>query len=167
MRREFSRKRKSKKWIKWLCLCVFLFVVATFAFFILADKPIKSVKKDAINISRKYANIKKVDDFYISNLTNTYYTVSGVNSDNESVFVIISKKNGHVLVVGQKDGINKNTAIALAKQSGDVKKIIKAVPSIFNNKPVWIVSYFNNKNKLCYETLSYKNGKSLQLIANI
>lgn len=48
-----------------------------------------------------------------------------------------------------------------------LKKIIKAVPSIFNNKPVWIVSYFNNKNKLCYETLSYKNGKSLQLIANI
>ncbi|WP_220752082.1 cell wall elongation regulator TseB-like domain-containing protein [Apilactobacillus xinyiensis] len=167
MRREFSRKRKSKKWIKWSILVLIILIGFVIAFFVLADRPIKLAKKDAVSISKKYAKIKHVDDFYVSNLTNTYYTVAGTNNSGESVFVIISKNNGHVLVVNQKDGINKGLAINLVKRNGDVKKIIKASPSIFNDKPVWVVTYFNNKNKLCYETISYKNGKSLQLIANV
>ncbi|MEJ6400609.1 cell wall elongation regulator TseB-like domain-containing protein [Nicoliella lavandulae] len=167
MQRELLRHQQRRKFRRIIYAIVALLIIIFCILIFRAQRPMSRAKGQSIDIAKKAAGIQNVNKFYMSALNRTYYTVQGTNNRNASLYVIINKDDGKTTVLKANQGISETDAINKVKQDGQAKKVLNAAPSIFNNKPVWIVSYLNHSNKLCYETLNYANGRSIQLISNV
>ena len=77
------------------------------------------------------------------------------------------QKNGSVRIVKQSKGLTKQQALAQVKSNEHPKKVLKAVPGIFNDKVVWEVTYLNQKGNLCYDLINFKTGSFVQQINNL
>ncbi|MHA8262958.1 cell wall elongation regulator TseB-like domain-containing protein [Lactobacillaceae bacterium Melli_B3] len=167
MQRELLRHRHRRKLRRIIYGVVALLIIIFGILLFRSQRPMTRAKGQSAEIARKVAGVQKVNRFYTSELNRTYYTVLGTNNRNSQLYVIISKDDGKATVLNANKGINQSNAINQVKQTRQVKKILNAAPSLFNDQPVWIISYLNHANKLCYETLNYANGRSIQSITNI
>ncbi|MBW1605597.1 DUF5590 domain-containing protein [Lactobacillus sp. Sy-1] len=167
MQRELLRHQHRRKVRKISLGVLALLLVILCILLFRAQRPLSRAKSQSIALAEKTAGIQRVDKFYTSELNRTYYTVQGTNNRNASLYVIISKDDGKTTVLKANQGIAQADAINRVKSAGNPKKILNAAPSLFNNQPVWIVSYLNQSDKLCYYTLNYSNGKVIQTITNV
>ncbi|UQS86613.1 DUF5590 domain-containing protein [Nicoliella spurrieriana] len=167
MQRELLRHQHRRKARRIIISVVALLLIALCILIFRAQRPISRAREQSITIARRVAGIKNVDHFYTATLNQTYYTVQGTNDRNASLYVIINKDNGKTTALNVSRGISQANAIQRVKSAGQVKKVLNAGPSLFNNKPVWIVSYLNQSKELCYYTLDYYNGKVVQTIINV
>lgn len=147
-----------------IIILIFLFGWGVYA---IGNHPRNESRSQAISLAKKYAHLKYPDDFYIYNREHTYYTITGKNQKNQSILVLIAQKGGKIRILKQKNGITKNEALTQIWAKRNPKKVLKIAPGIFNNRPVWEISYLNQKGNLCYELLSFKNGKDIQKIENL
>ena len=131
------------------------------------NHPKAEAERQATTIAKRYANLKTRTDFYIYNRENTYYTVAGKNNKGQRILVIVPQKNGSVRVVKQSTGLTEQQALAQVKSNEHPKRVLKAVPGIFNDKVVWEVTYLNSKGNLCYDLLNFKTGSYVQQINNL
>ena len=131
------------------------------------NHPKAEAERQATTIAKRYANLKTRTDFYIYNRENTYYTVAGKNNKGQRILVIVPQKNGSVRVVKQSTGLTEQQALAQVKSNEHPKRVLKAVPGIFNEKVVWEVTYLNSKGNLCYDLINFKTGSYVQQINNL
>lgn len=131
------------------------------------NHPKAEAERQATTIAKRYANLKTRTDFYIYNRENTYYTVAGKNNKGQRILVIVPQKNGSVRVVKQSTGLTEQQALAQVKSNEHPKRVLKAVPGIFNDKVVWEVTYLNSKGNLCYDLINFKTGSYVQQINNL
>lgn len=143
---------------------VFLFGWIVYA---TGNHPKKAAQAQATSLARKYAHLTHVNDFYTYNREKTYYTVAGTNQKNQKEYVIVAQKGGRIRVLKQSAGISKNAALSQTWQQRKPKKVLKIALGVFNDKPVWEVTYINQKGNLCYDLLNYKNGHVIQKISNL
>lgn len=127
----------------------------------------KQAKQEAIQMAQKYANITSVKQFYWYNRDQSYYTIVGTNKNNQSVYVIIPQKGNKVVIYGTNTGIDAKKARSITTSKFSVKTITHVALGLYHNQPVWEVTYFNQKNKLCYVLLSFKQGKVINQINNL
>ncbi|KIS04008.1 cell wall elongation regulator TseB-like domain-containing protein [Paucilactobacillus wasatchensis] len=145
-------------------ILIFLFGWIVYA---IGNHPRNESRTQAISLAKKYAHLKHPDKFYIYNREHTYYTITGENQKNKKILVVIAQKGGKIRVLKQANGITKNQALTQIWAKRDPKKVLKIAPGIFNDQPVWEISYLNQKGNLCYELLSFKSGKNIQKIENL
>lgn len=157
--------RKYKKWL-WIVLLLVVMGVMLMIYH-QARLPDTTAEKKAVAIAEKYAKLKNPDDFYTYHRKNTYYTVSGQNSAGRGIYVLINEKGNHATVYRQSAGITKNEALEKTWSTKKPKKVLNINFGMFKNKPVWEVVYRTNKGRLCYLTLDFKSGDTVQLIENI
>ncbi|GAW99653.1 cell wall elongation regulator TseB-like domain-containing protein [Secundilactobacillus mixtipabuli] len=168
MRREHASRRSISNRI----LLIILGIIVVLLLFIFggihhATSPVTKAKAQSIQIAKKYAGLKTTDGFYWTNLNQTYYTVAGKNNQNQSVYIVVPQKGGNVVALQQSAGLSRDQALSRIWSKHNPKKVLSAALSVFNGHPAWVISYMNQKNHLCYETLSFKSGKVLQSIENI
>ncbi|TPR35924.1 PepSY domain-containing protein [Apilactobacillus micheneri] len=156
-----------KKSYKWIIFLIFIIILIIIGFFLWARQPLANAKSQAKGIAEKKAKIVKFDKFFMSDLNRTYYTIQGKDKYQNENYVIIDKKTGDINIVPLKDTISQESATNIANNRININKLISTAPTLFNNKPAWLVSYFDNKNKLCYITIDLKNGKVIQSISNV
>lgn len=168
MQRQRRIKKQSNVKISWILISIILIIAFT-AFIILhtAERPMTIARGQTETIAKKYAGIKDVNSFYTSNLGKTYYSVSGVDNKNKSVYVIVAKKGGTVTIINSSSGISEQQAKNVVTQRKKPKKINGIGLTLIKSKPYWVVSYINAKNNLCFATISFKNGTIYQSIENI
>lgn len=169
-RREVQRAQSrgsSRRIIRNLLLIILLVFLLAWSIYAFGNHPRRAADRQALQIARKYANLKNQSAFYIYNREKTYYTVAGKNQSNQNILVIIPQKGGSVRVVKQANGITKNQALSRVWSREKPKKILKVAPGIFNNKTVWEVTYLNRHGKLCYDLLNFKSGHLVQQINNL
>lgn len=166
-RQQTGQKRISKRFIR-IILGLFVVLIATGCWGVYhAVSPIVSAQTQAEKLATKYAGLKTKTGFYWTNLNQTYYTVAGTDSQKRAVYVIVPKKGGQLRVLPKKDGVSRNAILRQIWREKKPKKVLQAALGIFNDKPAWYINYLNQKNQLCYETVSFETGKTLQSIANI
>lgn len=169
-RREVQRERSrgtSKRMIRDLLILIILIFLVGWSIYAVGNHPKAEAERQATTIAKRYANLKTRTDFYIYNRENTYYTVAGKNNKGQRILVIVPQKNGSVRVVKQSTGLTEQQALAQVKSNGHPKRVLKAVPGIFNDKVVWEVTYLNSKGNLCYDLINFKTGSYVQQINNL
>lgn len=169
-RREVQRERSrgtSKRMIRDLLILIILIFLVGWSIYAVGNHPKVEAERQATTIAKRYANLKTRTDFYIYNRENTYYTVAGKNNKGQRILVIVPQKNGSVWVVKQSTGLTEQQALAQVKSNEHPKRVLKAVPGIFNDKVVWEVTYLNSKGNLCYDLINFKTGSYVQQINNL
>ena len=169
-RREVQRERSrgtSKRRIRDLLILIILIFLVGWSIYAVGNHPKAEAERQATTIAKRYANLKTRTDFYIYNRENTYYTVAGKNNKGQRILVIVPQKNGSVRVVKQSTGLTEQQALAQVKSNEHPKRVLKAVPGIFNDKVVWVVTYLNSKGNLCYDLINFKTGSYVQQINNL
>lgn len=169
-RREVQRERSrgtSKRMIRDLLILIILIFLVDWSIYAVGNHPKAEAERQATTIAKRYANLKTRTDFYIYNRENTYYTVAGKNNKGQRILVIVPQKNGSVRVVKQSTGLTEQQALAQVKSNEHPKRVLKAVPGIFNDKVVWEVTYLNSKGNLCYDLINFKTGSYVQQINNL
>lgn len=169
-RREVQRERSrgtSKRMIRDLLILIILIFLVGWSIYAVGNHPKAEAERQATTIAKRYANLKTRTDFYIYNRENTYYTVAGKNNKGQRILVIVPQKNGSVRVVKQSMGLTEQQALAQVKSNEHPKRVLKAVPGIFNDKVVWEVTYLNSKGNLCYDLINFKTGSYVQQINNL
>lgn len=169
-RREVQRERSrgtSKRMIRDLLILIILIFLVGWSIYAVGNHPKAEAERQATTIAKRYANLKTRTDFYIYNRENTYYTVAGKNNKGQRILVIVPQKNGSVRAVKQSTGLTEQQALAQVKSNEHPKRVLKAVPGIFNDKVVWEVTYLNSKGNLCYDLINFKTGSYVQQINNL
>ena len=169
-RREVQRERSrgtSKRMIRDLLILIILIFLVGWSIYAVGNHPKAEAERQATSIAKRYANLKTRTGFYIYNRENTYYTVAGKNNKGQKILVIVPQKNGSVRIVKQSTGLTEQQALAQVKSNEHPKKVLKAVPGIFNDKVVWEVTYLNQKGNLCYDLINFKTGSFVQQINNL
>lgn len=169
-RREVQRERSrgtSKRMIRDLLILIILIFLVGWSIYAVGNHPKAEAERQATTIAKRYANLKTRTGFYIYNRENTYYTVAGKNNKGQRILVIVPQKNGSVRVVKQSTGLTEQQALAQVKSNEHPKRVLKAVPGIFNDKVVWEVTYLNSKGNLCYDLINFKTGNYVQQINNL
>ncbi len=169
-RRKVQRERSrgtSKRMIRDLLILIILIFLVGWSIYAVGNHPKAEAERQATTIAKRYANLKTRTDFYIYNRENTYYTVAGKNNKGQRILVIVPQKNGSVRVVKQSTGLTEQQALAQVKSNEHPKRVLKAVPGIFNDKVVWEVTYLNSKGNLCYDLINFKTGSYVQQINNL
>ena len=169
-RREVQRERSrgtSKRMIRDLLILIILIFLVGWSIYAVGNHPKAEAERQATTIAKRYANLKTRTDFYIYNRENTYYTIAGKNNKGQRILVIVPQKNGSVRVVKQSTGLTEQQALAQVKSNEHPKRVLKAVPGIFNDKVVWEVTYLNSKGNLCYDLVNFKTGSYVQQINNL
>ncbi len=169
-RREVQRERSrgtSKRMIRDLLILIILIFLVGWSIYAVGNHPKAEAERQATTIAKRYANLKTRTGFYIYNRENTYYTVAGKNNKGQRILVIVPQKNGSVRVVKQSTGLTEQQALAQVKSNEHPKRVLKAVPGIFNDKVVWEVTYLNSKGNLCYDLINFKTGSYVQQINNL
>lgn len=170
IRREVQRERSrgtSKRMIRDLLILIILIFLVGWSIYAVGNHPKAEAERQATTIAKRYANLKTRTDFYIYNRENTYYTVAGKNNKGQRILVIVPQKNGSVRIVKQSTGLTEQQALAQVKSNEHPKRVLKAVPGIFNDKVVWEVTYLNSKGNLCYDLINFKTGSYVQQINNL
>lgn len=129
--------------------------VLTFSIFIIWDissAPYVEMKQHATQVARDYADIQTVDTFSIYNSSETYYSIIGVNSEGQSLAVIIPENSNTVFVYPMENGISKDEAQTVAKENGagDVEKVVLGYK---DGKPIWEV-----KSGTAYYLVEFETG---------
>lgn len=169
-RREVQRERSrgtSKRMIRDLLILIILIFLVGWSIYAVGNHPKAEAERQATTIAKRYANLRTRTGFYIYNRENTYYTVAGKNNKGQRILVIVPQKNGSVRVVKQSTGLTEQQALAQVKSNEHPKRVLKAVPGIFNDKVVWEVTYLNSKGNLCYDLINFKTGSYVQQINNL
>lgn len=168
MQRHRRVKKQSYVKISWIVISAILIICFTF-FIILhtAERPMTIARAQTETIAKKYAGVQNVNSFYTSNLGKTYYAVSGVDNKDKNVFVIVAKKGGTVTVINAANGISEQQAKDVISRQKHPSKINGISLTLIQSKPYWVVSYMNSKGRLCFTTISFKNGTIYKSIENI
>ncbi len=147
-------------------IVVLLIICASFIVVHESEKPMDQARQQTITMARKYAGLVTVDNFYAANLNQTYYSVAGTNNKNQKVYVIVAKQGGGVTIIDQNKGIT-DTQVRSIIQAKRPTKINSISLTLQNKTPFWVVSYLDSKGKLCFATLSFKNGNVVSVVSNI
>ncbi|NQN49073.1 DUF5590 domain-containing protein [Streptococcus suis] len=129
--------------------------VLTFSIFIIWDissAPYVEMKQHATQVARDYADIQTVDTFSIYNSSETYYSIIGLDSEGQSLAVIIPENSNTVFVYPMENGISKDEAQTVAKENGagDVEKVVLGYK---DGKPIWEV-----KSGTAYYLVEFETG---------
>lgn len=153
---------------KWATITVVAFLIVTMIIiYVRAQSPRIQARHEAVAMAKKYANLTHEQQFYIYNRQTTYYTVAGTNKKGQKIYVVIPKKGNQVNILAQNKGITADQAVQISKKHPQFKHLLNVGLGYYQDIPVWEVSYENKQNNLCFDLISYKDGKMIKAIQNI
>lgn len=162
-----ERKTKRNKHLIILGIIVLILVII-WGFYMIARIPYREARNEAFQMAEKYAKVENIDNFYIYNRNQTYYTIEGENNNHQEVFVVIPKKGNRVDIYEKDKGISLKKARQIVQNKYNPQKIKQVVFGMKSGKtPIWEVAYENQQGNLCYAEVAFKNGNVLQNITNL
>lgn len=149
-----------------LIICIGLAIIIGSLMIIVNEinRPIRHDNQVATEIAKKKTNLKNIDRVTRFVYNEVGYTVSGTSADGTSLFVVITDDGKQVTVYNQNSGINEQKAISSIEKSSNLKKITSSRFGIIKDKPVWIISYLDQKDNLVIKTIDFKTGKEIKSI---
>lgn len=129
--------------------------------------PLKQARAETIDLAERQADLVEADDFYWYNGNETYLTVTGKNSLDEEIVVIVKQEGGTIEVVDQKDTFAKGDAIRKVAELESPVRILEARIGIHENLPIWEISFRQENGRIGFTMLSLGTGEWIRTIKNI
>jgi uncharacterized protein YpmB len=142
-----------------ICMVLAIIIGSIFIIFKEINRPMDHDRVVATQIAKQNTDLKKVDRVTRFVYNQVEYTVSGSKADGTGVFVVITKNGKQAAVYRQDAGVDERKAIAKVQKHSDLKKITSSRFGIIKDKPVWMISYLNQNDKLVIKTIDFKTGK--------
>lgn len=129
--------------------------------------PLKQARVETIDLAERKADLVEADDFYWYNGNETYFTVTGKNSVEEEIIVIVKQEGGSVEVINQEDTFSKGDAIRKVVELDSPVRILEARIGIHENLPIWEISFRQENGRIGFTMLSLRSGEWIRTIKNI
>jgi uncharacterized protein YpmB len=110
------------------------------------------------------SEIEEIDTFYGQM---KYHVISGVNKQDEKVFVWIpqTKKNQDVIIKKRSSGITEKQAIAKVSQENNPVEIIEVNLGMDEGIPIWEVKYIDESDRYTFDFVNFYDGEIVKHMA--
>lgn len=163
---DVKETRKVKILLAIIAFLLALIVLGTIVF-IRSTQPMTKAKKEAIEIAEKSAKLSSIDQFYSFTRKETYFSVTGKDSDGNELAVIIPKSGDKITVLDQSAGVSEGQIRQVIATDYGNPKIQKISLGIYDSQPVWEVVTENSKGLLTYYLLSFERAEEISVINDI
>lgn len=129
--------------------------------------PFNQAEAETIELAQNKADLVTADEFYWFNGDETYFTVTGKNSEGTPIVVIVKQEGGSIQTFNQEDIISEREAIIETNNREQPERILEARIGIYKDQPVWEVSFRQENGRIGYTVLSLHSGQWIRTIKNI
>lgn len=157
--------KKSNRQLKIIGLVLILTVVLISIVLVQSSSPMRKAKKQGIEVARKVADIEYVEDFYWFTREDTYFTVLGIDKNNNEKVVFLPQDGSEAVVMNQKDGIDDKEAVQKVLDLKETRKIKKVSLGLYEKKPVWEIVANGNENGINYYLVDFNDGEIINKIS--
>lgn len=155
---------------KFLTSVLFIILLLIFGVTIVLTRslsPYNQAKAETAQLASQKANLSTAEDFYWFNGNETYFTITGLNSEGTPIVVIIQQDGGEMKIFNEEDTISKERAIQLTVQRETPHKVLEARIGQYNQSPIWEVSFEQENGSIGYASFSLTSGEWIRTVKNI
>lgn len=155
---------------KFLTSVLFIMLLLIFGVTIVLTRslsPYNQAKAETAQLASQKANLRTAEDFYWFNGNETYFTITGLNSEGTPIVVIIQQDGGEMKIFNEEDTISKERAIQLTVQRETPHKVLEARIGQYNQSPIWEVSFEQENGSIGYASFSLTSGEWIRTVKNI
>lgn len=156
-----------KKFLTGLLVTMLVLIFAVSIILIRSLSPYNQAKAETTDVASRRADLVQADEFYWFNGNETYFTITGKNSEGTSIVVIVQQDGGEIEVLNEADTISKNRAVQLTLDRETPKKILEARIGMDIDRPIWEVSFEQENGSIGYVKFSLTSGEWIRTIKNI
>lgn len=129
--------------------------------------PFNQAEAETIELASRRADLVEPEDFYWFNGEETFFTVTGMNSQDTPIIVIVQQDGGAIEVVEQSNAITEYEAISQTIERENPDRILEARIGMYANNPIWEVSFRLENGSIGYAMFSLTSGEWVRTIKNI
>lgn len=156
-----------KKFLISLLIGMLLLILGATTLVTRSLSPYKQARTETIELAEDRADLVTADEFYWFNGDETFFTITGKNSEGTPIVVIVQQDGGAVQSYNQADTISEHEAIIETYNREDPVKVLEARIGIYKEQPVWEVSFRQENDRIGYMILSLTSGEWIRTIKNI
>lgn len=156
-----------KKFLTTLIIVMLLFILGVTTVITRSLSPYNQARAETTELAQRRANLAEADEFYWFNGDETFFTVTGTDNEGTPIIVIVQQANGAIEVINQAEAIPAQEAIEKTRAREEPKKILETRIGMYNDSPVWEVSFKQENGNVGYSVYSLTSGKWVRTIKNI
>ncbi|MCQ9209888.1 cell wall elongation regulator TseB-like domain-containing protein [Granulicatella seriolae] len=135
--------------------------------FYTSQQSLVTAKDQAIEMIKDKVQFKSISDFYWYNTDKTYYSLAGVDQNDQAIYAIVSPETKELVTLVQDQVVNEEDARSITVQDKAPLKVLSARLGMIGEEPVWEVNYQMTSKAMGYYYISAKTGKWIKDIENI
>ena len=156
-----------KKFLTTILIGMLLFIFGGTFIITRSLSPYNQARAETIELAGRKADLIDEDQFYWFNGEETFFTITGLDSEGTAIAVIVQQDSGDIQVFNQADILSENEAILEVYNQENPEEIMEARIGVYKDQPVWEVSFRLENGRIGYSMLSLTSGEWIQTIRNI
>lgn len=129
--------------------------------------PFHQAEAETIELASRRADLVDAENFYWYNGEESFFTVTGKNSQGTPIFVIVQQDGGAIEVVEQESAMTEYEAISQTIDRESPEKILETRIGMYNDTPIWEISFRQENGNIGYAMYSLTSGEWVRTIKNI
>lgn len=158
---------RMKKFLITLLVTMLLLILGVTAILTRSLSPYNQAQAETTELATRRANLAEAEDFYWFNGDETFFTVTGTDTEGTPIIVIVQQDGGAIEVINQADAITAYEAIEKTIHRETPQSILEARIGMYNDAPIWEVSFKQENGSLGYSIYSLTSGEWIRTIKNI
>jgi len=129
--------------------------------------PYNQAEAEATEIANRQADLTETEDFYWFNGNETFFTVTGTDSEGTNIIVIVQQDGGNTQVYNEADTVSEQEVIDQTFAREEPSNVLEARIGIYDSNPIWEVSFEQADDSIGYAIYSLTSGEWIRTIKNI
>lgn len=156
-----------KKFLMTLLITMLLLILGVTAILTRSLSPYNQAQAETTEVATRRANLAEAEEFYWFNGDETFFTVTGTDTEGTPIIVIVQQDGGAIEVISQEDAITAYEAIEKTTDRESPQSILEARIGMYNDTPIWEVSFKQADGSLGYSIYTLTSGEWIRTIKNI
>ena len=156
-----------KKFLTTLIVIMLLFILGVTTVITRSLSPYNQARAETTELAQRRANLAEADEFYWFNGDETFFTITGTDNEGTPIIVIVQQANGEIEVINQAEAISVQKVIEQTNSREEPQKILETRIGMYNDNPVWEVSFKQVNGNIGYAIYSLTSGEWVRTIKNI
>lgn len=158
----------NQRTVSLLTILLALALVAMIVTFSLIQQPVNQAQAETIRIVQVDDSVSDLGRFYwLTTTEETYFTIDYRNDQGDHKYAIVARDGGDVSYFPYQDLISEEDALSITLADHDPAQSLQARLGLWQDEPVWEVSFMDEEGLLNYYYLDAFNGQDIQLISDI
>jgi len=159
------RERRAR-WFKIIGIIVGVIVVVG-TFFVLTIHPINEGERRLTSLAKEQYHLVDTKQYYSVSRDQVYTSLIGTNDKNKSIGVIRNNSSKELMEVNMADGWSEAQIRDTVNSRYNPKEITSLGMGIYDDVPVWLVTFIGKDDNLTLLTYQFTDGKLIRAIENL